>query len=101
MMLKDTIILSFQIWDSDFTSFKEMVPIANTPLLQFLPKIPIPTKLLKLVTFHIVSLYVDKNISQGVKRLEVGVLVQSGSLSKLGGATFNHPGNLSRLFGHF
>ena len=53
MMLMDTIILSFQNWDSDFTSFKEMVPIAITPL--FLPKIPLPTKLLKLVTFHIVT----------------------------------------------
>ena len=101
MMLMDTIILSFQIWDSHFKSFKEMVPIANTPLLQFLLKIPIPTKLLKLVIFHIVTLYVDKNISQRVKRLEVGVLVQSGSLSKLGEATFCHLGNLSRLFGHF
>ena len=99
MMLMDTIISSFQIWDSDFTSFKEMVPIAITPLFQFLPKIPLPTKLLKLVTFHIVTL--DENISQGVKSLEEGVLVQSGSLSKLGEATFCHLGNLSRLFGHF
>ena len=96
MMLMDTIILSFQNWDSDFTSFKEMVPIAITPL--FLPKIPLPTKLLKLVTFHIVTLYVDKNISQGVKRLGVDVLVQSGSSSKLEEATYCHLGNLSRLF---
>ena len=76
-----------------------MVPIAITPL--FLPKIPLPTKLLKLVTFHIVTLYVDKNISQGVKRLGVDVLVQSGSSSKLEEATYCHLGNLSRLFGHF
>ena len=76
-----------------------MVSIVNTPLLQFLPRTP--TKLLKLVSFHIVTLYVDKNISQGVKRLGVGVLVQSGSLSKLEEATFCHLGNLSRLFGHF
>ena len=59
----DTIISSFQIWDSDFTSFKEMVPIALTPLFQFLPKIPLPTKLMKLATFHIVTL--DKKYFSG------------------------------------
>ena len=63
MMLMDTIILSCHIWDSDSTSFKEMVPIALFPLFQFLPKIPLPTKLLKLVTFHIVTL--DKKYFSG------------------------------------
>ena len=74
-----------------------MVPIAITPLLQFLPRTPM--KLLKLVSFHIVTF--DYNIYQEVKRLEVGVLVQSGSSSKLREATFCHLGNLSRLYGYF
>ena len=68
MMLMDTIISSFQIWDSDFTSFKEMVPITLTPLFQFLPKIPLLTKLLKLVTFHIVTL--DKKYFSGGQEAE-------------------------------